>query len=1795
MIVYLPEIDIDVLKEKNISYEALNDYGKNQKIELPPKLKVATTIWSEGWEGSLNAYGRLDNNPSNGADYFGDVTCDKFSGSWSLWCADEGDQIDCQKYDDNMEAWVYTASTNPIYTAGYTNLKFNRYWKLSCEPSYDYVDRFYSRDFVTWDLQARTTGTYSGWQYSSSDIGAYSPTFYWWYVFFSDGSNSNYTGFFLDNMSVEGDPAPPDFIVVSVSGPSSATPGQSVNVTVQARNQGPNPTQAGSYVVLRMILSPDPQINLADIYYQDFNIPISSWNGGVTVGNNYSYTIPSGLSGTYYWGGYVDATTYWNESNENNNALAGNSVQIQCTYSISPTNASFSSSGGTGSVSVTAPSGCPWTAVSNDAWITITTGSSGSGNGSVGYSVSANPSSSPRSGTMTIAGNTFTVNQSGVSCSYSIVPTNASYSSSAGTGSVSVTVQSGCAWTAVSNDVWITITSGSSGSGNGSVGYSVSSNSSSSPRSGTMTIAGNTFTVNQSGITCSYSIFPTSASFGWNGGTDNISVTAPSGCSWTANSNSIWITITSGSSGSGNGTVAYSVAENQGTNSRSGEITVQGNVFTITQAPAFVSMQVGILTVYARTITPQGGSLYRASGSVNINNVLKFNDDVTIDNSNRTIVGNCRIYVENIPVLGTVNLYQGQFTFIASSTQQFLTGLVIYDINNLFTLTGLPVRIQNMEILSDGIRVEGSLELPDIMGHLRASLNQLQIRQSTGVGIAGNVCITSVRVRTVFELRDLCLNFNSISNEFEGSATLITPSFGISAGAMIMQGRLQSVNVSVILGTPIPIASTGLSISEGGGSVSGLYVPPMALSLSVSLVPTIQGSFNAVEFNNLTLAYTFGNSFEGRGNLRIFGHSVASGLLRISRSSASVEGNVNLINILYGSTSATVAKNLQGSLDLSGQCEARLTIPRQDGYPFDLISSVLNLPWTIASTQNQISNRRVWGSVFITRIFEVTYGLDWNGSNLSANWGLNWHLFNRYLFEARSLINVPVAQKKNRFEGQSLVVSTTRTNRGLLIKNNMMDQIFDLNVSVPAIIIRVRGELETPVVNIILPDSTVLTPDNIQTFPDAEYSILSSENKIFYVLRNPQLGQYSIRIQGSSTYYIDVFGAKFPPAIQLDTLMREGYGFRIKGNVFNPSANSTVSIYYDKDNANLDGVLIASELPPDVIVSGYLWQPDTLHTGNYYIYTKIEDGENVPRYSYSTKPITWIQPGGPNPPSSLTYSTDDSTIALSWERNNLVEVKYIVYYSTIDGIDYNSPHFMIGDTSSFTFQNFIPGRIYKFDITAIDSMNRESYFSNEVAVNFISSSNNAPSFVSQQYSTTAFPNVPYQSHIIALDPDGDPLIYSLSESPIGITINTDGVINWIPSSSQIGLNPVTVKVTDPAGLSDSVAFRITVLDSLSASSRIRCNLSTYYTYGSMVFFELTDRKRNSSTNKLDSSVVHIYSQSDPTGFDVLCFETSTNSGSFAGSFFLSTYTNNSEKLLHVSDQDSFHVTYFDSINGYMIKSSCKFNRYERMLTQRKTSGWNLLSLPLDVENGFYQTNFQNTVSRPFAYVGGYKNEDTLVNGFGYWLKFGSEQDVTIKGSNIAFFTIPVQQRWNIIGSISYPVPVSLISSEPPGLITSMFFGYDGNNYQHTDTIEPGKGYWVKVNQAGSLILSSTYAGLAKSSASHIRIMATSELPPPPPDENTVSVEIPKQFALEQNYPNPFNPITVFRYQLPIGCKVTLRIYNLLGQEIKSLVNDWQDAGYKTVEWDASNFASGVYFYRINAGSFIQTKKLILMR
>ena len=96
-------------------------------------------------------------------------------------------------------------------------------------------------------------------------------------------------------------------------------------------------------------------------------------------------------------------------------------------------------------------------------------------------------------------------------------------------------------------------------------------------------------------------------------------------------------------------------------------------------------------------------------------------------------------------------------------------------------------------------------------------------------------------------------------------------------------------------------------------------------------------------------------------------------------------------------------------------------------------------------------------------------------------------------------------------------------------------------------------------------------------------------------------------------------------------------------------------------------------------------------------------------------------------------------------------------------------------------------------------------------------------------------------------------------------------------------------------------------------------------------------------------------------------------------------------------------------------------------------------------------------------------------------------------------------------------------------------------------------------------------------------------------ENSNESKIPKEYVLKQNFPNPFNPTTVISYSLPEQKKVSIDIYNILGEKVVELVNKTQNAGNYKVNFNAGNLTSGTYIYRIKAGNFVQAKKMILIK
>jgi len=388
--------------------------------------------------------------------------------------------------------------------------------------------------------------------------------------------------------------------------------------------------------------------------------------------------------------------------------------------------------------------------------------------------------------------------------------------------------------------------------------------------------------------------------------------------------------------------------------------------------------------------------------------------------------------------------------------------------------------------------------------------------------------------------------------------------------------------------------------------------------------------------------------------------------------------------------------------------------------------------------------------------------------------------------------------------------------------------------------------------------------------------------------------------------------------------------------------------------------------------------------------------------------------------------------------------------------------------------------------------------------------------------------------------------------------------------------------------------------------------------------------------------------------------------------------------------------------------------------------WNIVSLPVSdpVPDDSVKHIYVNSANPyAFAFVGGYVQRFVMEPGPGYWVKSTTAYTQNITGTARDTLSIPVANNWNMIGSISTSIDTSVahVTPTPANLRASNYFRYAAG-YVVATTIDPGSGYWVKANGAGSFFMhvtgpsakasgEPTAAGKSIEDLNTLTIqdanggsqtlyfgadgnneipVAMFAMPPAPPagsfdarfesaegglmvqthgDEvNTVvdfpitvqssaptgsgltvswkvngttasyelsdgvvshavrgegtlkitnseashlvlkvtgSGVLPEEFALMQNYPNPFNPTTNIRFALPVESRVTVEIYNVLGQRVKTLINEQRAAGFHTVEWNGTGVSgqqlgSGAYFLRLEAqgtdgSSFNQFRKMVLVK
>jgi hypothetical protein len=270
-----------------------------------------------------------------------------------------------------------------------------------------------------------------------------------------------------------------------------------------------------------------------------------------------------------------------------NQTYTVNQTGLNCTYALSSAGTQIAYSGGPANFTVTAPQACAWTINPGPSWVSVTSPApaSGSGNVAVALSIAANSTTAGRQANVQVGGQVFQVTQAGVPCGFSLSANNPVQPNGGGMGSVDITTNAGCQWTASSSAGFLT-PAANSGTGSMTLNFSVGANNTGNTRNASLTIAGQSITVSQSGPVCAYSLQSSSANVPGGGGAGSVNVLTANGCGpWTAVSNANWIHITNTGPYNGPTSASYSVDPNLTGSQLFGTLTVADQTFSVTEAP----------------------------------------------------------------------------------------------------------------------------------------------------------------------------------------------------------------------------------------------------------------------------------------------------------------------------------------------------------------------------------------------------------------------------------------------------------------------------------------------------------------------------------------------------------------------------------------------------------------------------------------------------------------------------------------------------------------------------------------------------------------------------------------------------------------------------------------------------------------------------------------------------------------------------------------------------------------------------------------------------------------------------------------------------------------------------------------------------------------------------------------------------------------------------------------------------------------------------------------------------------
>ncbi|MFH0991889.1 MAG: putative Ig domain-containing protein [bacterium] len=444
--------------------------------------------------------------------------------------------------------------------------------------------------------------------------------------------------------------------------------------------------------------------------------------------------------------------------------------------------------------------------------------------------------------------------------------------------------------------------------------------------------------------------------------------------------------------------------------------------------------------------------------------------------------------------------------------------------------------------------------------------------------------------------------------------------------------------------------------------------------------------------------------------------------------------------------------------------------------------------------------------------------------------------------------------------------------------------------------------------------------------------------------------------------------------------------------------------------------------------------------------------------------------------------------------------------------------------------------------------------------------------------------------VTATDPDADAITFSLSNPPMGASINaTTGVFTWIPTLSQSGSYSVMIRATDALGLSDSLAFSITVSNvnqkpamntvspqSTSEGQLLVFTLSATDPDGDALTYSSPNSPQGSSLNQTTGAFAWTPSFTQAGAYPIIFKATDT--GGLSDSIVVTiTVTNVNQKPVitpitakSVAEGQalSFNVTASDADADLLVYTSSNLPSGAALNQSNGAFSWT----PSFTQAGSYSVSFKVTDSGGLSDSTVVSITVTDVNRKPTLLLRTPQNAGTISVNVPIKFTVSVQDLDK--DTVNYTWKVDGVTKK------------SGLDSTYTDTFTGAHNMPRKVT-----CVFTDVKGAKDSTEWNMTLTEVAEK----------EELIPTEFSLGQNFPNPFNPTTTIYFSLPKEAPVTFEIYNMIGIKVRSLfVGKHMNAGIHSIVWDATNddgrsMPSGVYFYRISGGENHASKKMTLVR